>query len=74
MERKIWMVWVAGHGSPKRMHPTYESAKSEADRLKSTEHRSREIYIFESIEILPGRKIITLKPRPDACVVEHQGV
>ena len=73
MERKIWMVWVAGTGAPKRMHPTLESAKAEAQRLKAEEQKTREIYIFESIEILPGRKIIQLKRRPDTCIVEAKG-
>ena len=67
-ERKIWMVWVAGSGSPKRMHETFESAEIEAKRLK--ENTTREIYVFESVFILPGRKVIMLKKRPDACKVE----
>lgn len=70
MERKIWMIWVAGCGAPKRMHPTYQSALAEAARLKEEKLKTREIYIFESIEILPGRKLIQLKRRPDTCKVE----
>lgn len=69
-ERKIWLVWVAGYGSPKRLHETFESAHTEALRLRSG--KDREVYIFESIKVLPGRKIIKLKPRPDACKVEER--
>ena len=66
----VWMVWVAGQGSPKHMHESYESAITEARRLQTERKITREIYIFRTHEVLPGRKLIKLKRTACASKVE----
>lgn len=68
MEQKFWMVWVAGKSTPKRMHPTLESAITEAKRLRM-ETTGREVYVLAPVHIIPGRKLITLKSSASSCKV-----
>jgi hypothetical protein len=57
----FWMVWVAGARIPKRIHPTKESAVTEAERLRR-EVTQREVYVLEPVHRVDGRKLLSVKP------------
>ena len=61
MENKFWMVWVPGHKAPKKMHSDYESAVTEAHRLRQ-KATSREVYVLAPVLKIPGRRILSIKP------------
>jgi hypothetical protein len=56
----MWLVWVPGKQSPKKLHASKEAAVTEAKRLR-TETTGREVYVFEAVEIIPGRKVLSIK-------------
>ena len=66
----VWMLWVAGTGKPKVMHETYEAAMTEAKRLQAEKKVTQEIYIFRTHDVLPGRKLLTIRRTPNRCKVE----
>jgi len=56
---EFWMVWVAGRVAPKILHESFESAITEAERIKHA--TGREIYILKPVHKIEGRKLISLK-------------
>lgn len=66
----FFMLWVAGKGHPTRLYPTYEDALRGVKYLKEDRGVTREIYLLKPYEIIPGRKLLTLKHHPLSCKVE----
>jgi hypothetical protein len=69
MESPFYMMWVAGKGAPKRIHPTLERAR-EAVQAYKDDGGTREVFILQVVEQYPGRRLLTLKRRPDSNKVE----
>ena len=55
----VWLVWIPGRDSPKRMHDSLDSAINEAKRLKTS--TDKEVYVFAPVHVIPGRKLLRLK-------------
>ena len=56
----FWMVWVPGHGGPKRMYDNEQEAIDQAKRLRA-EKTTREVYVLKPVFKVDGRKILTVK-------------
>lgn len=59
---KFYMIWVAGKGVPKIVHDSIDGARDAARHYKSL-GGTREVHILAPVETLPGRKLLTIKPR-----------
>jgi len=58
----LYLMWVAGMGRPKKIHETIEGAREAAKAYKSG-GGTRECHIFKSVEVIEGRKLLSLKRR-----------
>jgi len=65
----FYMLWVAGKGKPTKIYPTHDAALAGVKYLK-TQGVTREIYILKPVEIVPGRKLLTLPKQLQTDLVE----
>ena len=50
MPQKFWMVWVHNTPTTNRRHPSYESARQEAERVvRQPNNVGRKVYILEAV-------------------------
>jgi hypothetical protein len=48
---KFWMVWVHDTPTTKHRHPSYETARAEADRVAMLPHNiGKKVYILEALD------------------------
>ncbi len=49
--QKFWLVWLDATPTTKHRHPTYETARGEADRIAMMpENKGRKVYVLEALD------------------------